>query len=252
MSGGSIVKRLVAGVVGVLGLTSFDAWAVSAPGVRDEAVFSRELSGARRAATAMESMAGWSPTGAPAWPMAWPSATSTVSSSWSSVVSVPGGGQPVWATTPWPAAPAAVGWSFTDFMSQTNSWFGAGVPALPTIAVQPTGPFYYQQTFSFLFGTAYSAPMIARPGDGSITQTFFRVESVTFNYNPNVQGPQLPPTVAAIPEGDGLALLLAGLGVVGIARCRVARSRRARHRAHHHPLFITSAGIEPGRHGLSA
>lgn len=225
------MQSIVIGIVGSLVLVSSNAFAVVAPGVGDEAVFTGRLRGASQPWMPLDQSTRFAPPLDAA--ALWASTAGARLSLDNAISYVPGGGQPQWITTSSPSArPGGFGWSTTEFVRQTNSWFGAAEVLSPAPLLRATGPQYYQQTYSFLAGTVYQASTIARPGDGFLTQTSFFLQSVTFNYNPVVSGPQLPPVVAAVPEGEGLLLLLAGGGVFAVMR-RTARSRAAvvtRHR----------------------
>lgn len=224
-SGRSALQSIVVAFIGSLVLVSSNAFAVVAPGVDDEAVFTGRLRGAGQPWMPLDQSARFAPPLDAA--ALWASAAGARLSLDNAISYVPGGGQPQSVTTSsLTARPGGFGWSTTEFVRQTNTWFGAAESLSSTPLLRASGPQYYQQTYSFLAGSVYQSSMIARPADGLWTQTSFFIQSVTFNYNPVLPGAQLPPVVAAVPEGEGLVLLLAGWGVFAVAR-RAARSRRA-------------------------
>jgi hypothetical protein len=223
------VKGLVAAIVG--SLVSVHALAITAPGVRDEAVQSRSLAGAAAPLSSIDSrmyvprasvlgsesssfgtpMGYWTPrlanynysslgSGAGAF------------GGWGGMMPVPGGAQPMWTAGGSTFAYPGGGLGSLG-LGLASSWFNPLASISPWFA--SVMPYSFDSTYNFLFGSVRETGSLTRPANGVLSYTF--TQTITLNEG-------LPAPVTQVPEGGGLALLAAGLGVMALAQ----RRRRAR------------------------
>jgi hypothetical protein len=89
-------------------------------------------------------------------------------------------------------------------------------PASAQAAFASISPFSYDSTYQFLFGSVREVGAITQPSTGVFS--FSYTQTVTLNG-------ELPGPVTQVPEGDGWALLLAGIGVLAVARRSRGRAR---------------------------
>jgi hypothetical protein len=222
------VKALVAAIVG--SLVSVHALAITAPGVRDEAVQSRSLAGAAaplssinsrmytpRAHVGSESSSFGTPMGY--WtPRLANYAYSNLAAGagayggWGGMMPVPGGAQPMWTAGGSPFAYPGGGLGSLG-LGLASSWFNPLASMSPWFA--NAMPYSFDSTYNFLFGSVRETGSLTRPSSGVLSYTF--TQTITLNEG-------LPAPVTQVPEGGGLALLAAGLGVMALAQ----RRRRAR------------------------
>lgn len=116
----------------------------------------------------------------------------------------------MWPATAWNSAvQPGLGLSMLN-LAVASAWFN---PAAATSAFAGVSPYSFDSTFQFLFGTVRETGGITKAADGVLSYSY--TQTITLNSG-------LSAPVAQIPEAEGWALLLAGMGVLALAQ----RTRR--------------------------